>query len=95
LIEDDECRRATAIVEQLGHRWNSGMLLALARGASRFTEIVTRIDGLSDRMLAARLKPIGRCTSRRTEIEFRQPCPWDFVGTTPGPGLVGVPCRAR
>ena len=60
LIDDDECRRAAAIVEQLGHRWNSGILLALARGASRFTEIVARVDGLSDRMLAARLKELER-----------------------------------
>jgi DNA-binding HxlR family transcriptional regulator len=60
LIDDDECRRATAIVEQLGRRWNSSILLALARGASRFTEIVARVDGLSDRMLAARLKELER-----------------------------------
>ena len=60
LIDDDECRRATAIVEQLGRRWSSGILLALARGASRFTEIVARVDGLSDRMLAARLKELER-----------------------------------
>jgi DNA-binding HxlR family transcriptional regulator len=58
LIDDEECRRATAIVERVGRRWNSGILLALARGASRFTEIVARVDGLSDRMLAARLKEL-------------------------------------
>lgn len=58
LIDDDECRRATAIVERVGRRWNSGILLALARGASRFTEILARVDGLSDRMLAARLKEL-------------------------------------
>ena len=60
LIDDDECRRATAIVEWVGRRWNSGILLALARGASRFTEIVARVDGLSDRMLATRLKELER-----------------------------------
>ena len=58
LIDDDECRRATAIVEVVGRRWNSGILLAVARGASRFTEIVARVDGLSDRMAAARLKEL-------------------------------------
>lgn len=58
LIDDEECRRATAIVERVGRRWNSGILLALARGASRFTEIVARVDGLSDRMLSARLKEL-------------------------------------
>jgi DNA-binding HxlR family transcriptional regulator len=58
LIDDEECRRATAIVEWVGRRWNSGILLALARGATRFTEIAARVDGLSDRMLAARLKEL-------------------------------------
>jgi DNA-binding HxlR family transcriptional regulator len=58
LIDDDQCRRAAAIVEQVGRRWNGSILLALARGATRFTEILARIDGLSDRMLAARLKEL-------------------------------------
>lgn len=58
LIDDEECRRAAATVERVGRRWNSGILLALARGASRFTEIVAHVDGLSDRMLAARLREL-------------------------------------
>jgi DNA-binding HxlR family transcriptional regulator len=58
LIDDEECRRTVGIVERVGRRWNSGILLAVARGASRFTEIVARVDGLSDRMLAARLKEL-------------------------------------
>jgi DNA-binding HxlR family transcriptional regulator len=58
LIDDDECRRATAIVERVGRRWNSAILLALARGATRFSEVIARVDGLSDRMLAARLKEL-------------------------------------
>jgi DNA-binding HxlR family transcriptional regulator len=58
LINDDECRRTTAILERVGRRWNSAILLALARGATRFSEIIARVDGLSDRMLAARLKEL-------------------------------------
>jgi DNA-binding HxlR family transcriptional regulator len=58
LINDDECRRAAAIVERVGRRWNSSILLALARGATRFSEIIARVDGLSDRLLAARLKEL-------------------------------------
>jgi DNA-binding HxlR family transcriptional regulator len=58
LISDEECRRTADIVERVGHRWNGAILLALARGASRFTEIVARVEGLSDRMLAARLREL-------------------------------------
>jgi DNA-binding HxlR family transcriptional regulator len=58
LIDDDECRRMMTIVERVGRRWTSGILLALGRGATRFTEILARVDGLSDRLLAARLKEL-------------------------------------
>ena|ERR1700677_3977573 len=47
-----------AIVERVGRRWTSGILLALGRGATRFTEILARVDGLSDRLLAARLREL-------------------------------------
>jgi len=57
-VDDEQCRRATSIVEVIGRRWSSGILLALSRGATRFTEIVVTVEGLSDRMLAVRLKEL-------------------------------------
>jgi DNA-binding HxlR family transcriptional regulator len=57
-VDDEQCRRATSIVELVGRRWSSGILLALSRGATRFSEIVATVDGLSDRMLAVRLKEL-------------------------------------
>lgn len=60
LIDDDECRRATGIVELVGRRWSSSVLLALARGAERFGEVLGLVSGLSDRMLAVRLKELER-----------------------------------
>ena len=42
-------------MELLGQRWNSAILLALARGATRFREVIGSVEGLSDRMLAQRL----------------------------------------
>lgn len=47
-----------SIVESIGRRWSSGILLALGRGATRFSEIVAVVDGLSDRMLAVRLREL-------------------------------------
>ena len=57
-VDDAQCRRATSIVELVGKRWSSGVLLALSRGANRFSEVVAIVDGLSDRMLAVRLKEL-------------------------------------
>jgi DNA-binding HxlR family transcriptional regulator len=57
-VDDEQCRRATSVVELVGRRWSSGVMLALSRGATRFSEIVATVDGLSDRMLAVRLKEL-------------------------------------
>lgn len=58
LIDDELCRRATGVVELVGRRWSSAILLALARGAERFGEILGLVGGLSDRMLAVRLREL-------------------------------------
>lgn len=57
-IDDDECRRLAAVMEIVGRRWSSGILLALATGAERFTEVQRRVDGLSGRMLSVRLREL-------------------------------------
>lgn len=57
-VDDEQCRRATSIMELVGRRWSGGILLAVGRGATRFSEIVAAVQGLSDRMLAVRLKEL-------------------------------------
>ena len=57
-INDDLCRSFFASVELVGKRWSSGILLALFRGATRFSEVLAVVDGLSDRLLAQRLKEL-------------------------------------
>ncbi|MER7164972.1 helix-turn-helix domain-containing protein [Micromonospora sp. NPDC000207] len=57
-IDDDECRRLAGVMEIVGRRWASGILLALGLGAERFTEIERRVQGLSGRMLTVRLREL-------------------------------------
>ena len=57
-IDDAECRRFQSSVELVGKRWSSGILLAVAQGAERFTEILATVTGLSDRLLSQRLKEL-------------------------------------
>lgn len=57
-IDDDACRRFQWAVELIGKRWSSGIMLAVWQGAERFSEIIARVDGLSDRMLAQRAKEL-------------------------------------
>jgi DNA-binding HxlR family transcriptional regulator len=57
-INDAECMRFQGSVELVGKRWSSGILLAIARGAERFSEIVAAVAGLSDRLLSQRLREL-------------------------------------
>ena len=57
-IDDDECRRFQMAVEATGRKWTASILLAGARGAERFSEYRSLVDGISDRLLSLRLKEL-------------------------------------
>jgi DNA-binding HxlR family transcriptional regulator len=57
-VDDEECRQAARVLEIVGKRWSSGILLAMARGAERFTDIAASVLDLSARMLALRLREL-------------------------------------
>ncbi|GHS87709.1 transcriptional regulator [Actinomycetota bacterium] len=56
--DEADCLHASRVLEVVGQRWSPSILLALARGAERFTDIVTAVAGLSARMLTVRLKQL-------------------------------------
>jgi DNA-binding HxlR family transcriptional regulator len=58
LIDDATCREATSGLEFVGRRWTAAIMLALGRGASRFGEVEAAVDGLSARLLTARLREL-------------------------------------
>ena len=45
-------------MEVVGQRWSPSILLALARGVERFTDITATVAGISARMLTVRLKQL-------------------------------------
>jgi DNA-binding HxlR family transcriptional regulator len=57
-IDEAACRRFQHSVEFAGRKWNAAILLAGVRGARRFSEYRAAVDGISDRLLAARLKEL-------------------------------------
>jgi DNA-binding HxlR family transcriptional regulator len=59
-IDDAQCLAFTGAVEFAGKRWSASVLMAIARGASRFGQITASVPGLSDRMLAQRLREFER-----------------------------------
>lgn len=56
------------MLEVVGQRWSAGILLALARGAERFSEIVAAVPGLSARMLTVRLQQLGAAQLVEREV---------------------------
>jgi len=52
------CPKYHRAVELIGRRWTGAILRALLSGVSRFSELCDTVPGLSDRMLAERLKEL-------------------------------------
>lgn len=52
------CPKFHAAVELIGRRWTGAILSAMLMGATRFTDIIHAVPGLSDRLLSERLKEL-------------------------------------
>jgi DNA-binding HxlR family transcriptional regulator len=57
-IDDGACRQIQCVLELIGQRWTGAILIAAARGARRFIEYRAIVDGISDRLLAVRLREL-------------------------------------
>lgn len=89
-IHDDECRLFREAAELAGRKWTAAILLALARGAERFSELHASIEGISDRLLAARLRElesqglVSRTVVPSTPVQIR------YGLTQPGLELITI-----
>jgi DNA-binding HxlR family transcriptional regulator len=52
------CPKFHHAVELIGRRWTGAILSAMLSGATRFTDMVNAVPGLSDRLLSERLKEL-------------------------------------
>lgn len=52
------CPKFHCAIELVGRRWTGAILSAMLMGASRFTDIIHAVPGLSDRLLSERLKEL-------------------------------------
>ena len=87
-IDDDQCHLFQASVELIGRRWSSAILLAVARGACRFSEIHASVPGLSDRMLAQRLRELETAGLVRREVTPTMPVQVTYHLTPSGAELM-------
>jgi DNA-binding HxlR family transcriptional regulator len=57
-LDTDECARFQELFEIIGKRWTVAIVIAAAQGSSRFGEFRDNVHGVSERLLAERLKEL-------------------------------------
>jgi DNA-binding HxlR family transcriptional regulator len=61
--EDDrrrDCRRITPVLNRIGDKWSMQVVMELAGGSRRFSELKRGLDGVSQRMLTLTLRGLER-----------------------------------
>ncbi|WP_327036304.1 helix-turn-helix domain-containing protein [Micromonospora ureilytica] len=57
-IDEELCRSFQRSAELVGRKWTAGILLAGILGARRFSEYRRHVEGISDRLIAQRLREL-------------------------------------
>ncbi|MCL6091824.1 MAG: helix-turn-helix transcriptional regulator [Actinobacteria bacterium] len=57
-VEGGACEAIVRVFALLGKRWNGLIIVTLLGGPARFSELVRRVPGLSERVLAERLSEL-------------------------------------
>jgi DNA-binding HxlR family transcriptional regulator len=83
------CASYTKAVELIGRRWTGAILRSLLTGSTRFGQIQAAVPGLSDRLLAERLRELEAegivertvTPSRPVRIEYRLTAKGESLGS--------------
>ena len=84
------CPAYTRAIEIIGRRWTGAILRAMLAGASRFSEILGQVPGLSDRLLAERLRQLEAEGIVERRVTPSTPVRIEYVLTDKGAALGGV-----
>ena len=55
-----DCRRVTPVLNRVGDKWSMQVVMELAGGSKRFSELKRALDGVSQRMLTLTLRGLER-----------------------------------
>ena len=59
-VDHSKCRRVTPVLNRVGDKWSMQVVMQLADGPCRFTELKRALDGVSQRMLTLTLRGLER-----------------------------------
>lgn len=77
-------------MEIIGRRWTGAIIRSMLTGASRYSEIVAAVPGLSDRLLSERLKELENEGIVARSVTPSTPVRIDYTLTEKGRGLGSV-----
>ena len=84
------CPAYTKAIEIIGRRWTGAIIRSMLSGASRFSEILAAIPGLSDRLLSERLKELESEGIVQRSVTPSTPVRIDYSLTDKGHDLAAV-----
>jgi DNA-binding HxlR family transcriptional regulator len=87
------CPNFQRAVELIGRRWTGAILFVLLRGRARFSGLRASIPGITDRMLAERLRELEAEGVVRREVIPAMPVRVEYALTEKGSALA-VPVEA-
>ena len=58
--DHNSCRRVTPVLNRVGDKWSMQVVMQLANGPKRFSELKRALDGVSQRMLTLTLRGLER-----------------------------------
>ncbi|GAA1298753.1 HxlR family transcriptional regulator [Planotetraspora silvatica] len=67
------CPSFQAAIELVGRRWNGAILMAAQDGARRYSEYLAAVPGISDRVLAQRLRELDAAEVLVREVQPTTP----------------------
>lgn len=83
----DFCPRFHRAVELVGRRWTGAIIRVLLGGPRRFNEIAAAVPGLSDRLLAERLRELECVGIVARSVDSGPPVRVDYAVTESGAEL--------
>lgn len=84
------CPAYSHAMEIIGRRWTGAIIRSMLAGASRYSEIVAAVPGLSDRLLSERLKELEHEGIVERTVTPSTPVRVDYSLTEKGRALASV-----
>ena len=84
------CPTYTRAIETIGRRWTGAIVRSLLAGATRYSEILAAVPGLSDRLLSERLKELELEHIVERRVTPSHPVRIEYFLTDKGQGLAAV-----